>query len=204
MKKIIIITIISVVTILSIFTIILSKNNKKLKTELSVSKANEKAHIAENNRLQNNNIQYQYTIDQLNYYNDSILIKLNNTRRELKIKDKEIKNLQYLLSTASKRDSIYIRDTIFKDKDFNLDTLMKDDWYKLNLHLQHPNLIVTQFSLRSEKHIITSYREETIDPPSNCFFIRWFQKKHKVVEVIVEEKCPYIKNNEQKFIEIIK
>ena len=36
------------------------------------------------------------------------------------------------------------------------------------------------------------------------FFVRWFQKKQKVVEVNVIQKNPYTDNVEQRFIEIVK
>lgn len=54
------------------------------------------------------------------------------------------------------------------------------------------------------KYIIVGYRKEIIDPPKKCFIARWFQKKHKVVEVNVVEKNPYIENKQQRFIEIVK
>ena len=55
-------------------------NVKELKTELSISKSNEKAFIAENNGLKEENIAFKFTIDQLNYFNDSLTTKMKSGR----------------------------------------------------------------------------------------------------------------------------
>jgi hypothetical protein len=59
---------------------------------------------------------------------------LNQARRELKIKDADLKELQYLKTLATKTDTVFISDTIFVEKT-NLDTTIGDKWYQLNLQL---------------------------------------------------------------------
>ena len=54
---------------------------------MSTSISNEKAFIAENSSLKNENRVFKFTVEQLNYYNNSILQKMNEVRKELKIKD---------------------------------------------------------------------------------------------------------------------
>ena len=49
--------------------------------------SNQKAFIAENSSLKEENRVFKFTVEQLNYYNDSILQKMNEVRKELKIKD---------------------------------------------------------------------------------------------------------------------
>jgi len=71
------------------------------------------------------------------------------------------------------------------------------------LGLQYPNLITTTPTFKSETYIVTSSKKETINPPKKCAIARWFQKKHRVVEVTVHEKNPYIENKESRFIEIV-
>lgn len=202
MKKYIIVILVFL-TMLGILLITLLEN-KKLKEDLLLSKHNEKALISDNSMLSNKNISYQLTIEQLQYFNDSIMNDLDSVRRELKIKDKDVKQLQYLLSEADKKDTIIFTDTIFIDNSINIDTIIGDDWYKLNLGLYYPNTIIVNPTFISEKYIITSYRKETINPPKKCKLLRIFQKKHKVIEVEVIENNPYIINVKQKFIEIIK
>lgn len=198
----IIVLILIIIASISIYT--LYKNNKKLKNELSIAVLNEKAFIAENDNLKNQNIAFQFTIEQLEYFNDSLLTKINDVRKELKIKDKDIKQMQYLLSEAQKIDTIIFKDTIFTNPSINIDTLLVNDWYQMDLKLKYPNVIITEPKFISEKYIIVNYKKETIDPPKKCAIARWFQKKHKVVEVNIVEKSPYIENKQQKFIEIIK
>lgn len=193
----------ALILVLGVTTYVQYEKVNSLKTELSISKSNEKAFIAENNGLKEENIAFKFTIDQLNYFNDSLTTKMNEVRKELKIKDKDLKQMQYLLSQAQKTDTIRFRDTLFIDKTLQLDTLIGDEWYNIRLGLQYPNLITTTPTFKSETYIVTSSKKETINPPKKCAIARWFQKKHRVVEVEIVEKNPYIENKQQRFIEII-
>ena len=191
------------ISVLGVTTYIQYKKVKSLNIELSISKSNEKAFIEENNELKDRNLAFKFTIDQINYLNDSLITKMNEVRKELKIKDRDLKQMQYLLSTAQKTDTIVFRDTLFRDRNLQIDTLLGDSWYNIKLGLSYPNLITTTPTFKSEKYIVTSTRKETIKPPKKCAIARWFQKKHKVVEVIIHEKNPYITNKETRFIEIV-
>ena len=202
-RKYIGITALALISILGVTTYIQYKKVKSLNIELSISKSNEKAFIEENNELKDRNLAFKFTIDQINYLNDSLITKMNEVRKELKIKDKDLKQMQYLLSTAQKTDTIVFRDTLFRDRNLQIDTLLGDSWYNIKLGLSYPNLITTTPTFKSEKYIVTSTRKETIKPPKKCAIARWFQKKHKVVEVIIHEKNPYITNKETRFIEIV-
>lgn len=188
---------------LAIGSYVLYNRNQSLKEELSISISNEKAFIAENSSLKNENRVFKFTVEQLNYYNDSILEKMNEVRKELKIKDKDLKQMQYLLSEATKKDTIVFRDTLFREPTLDIDTLVGDKWYQMRLGLKYPSTITTDPKFVSEKYIMVDYKKETINPPKKCWLLRLFQKKHKVVEVNVVEKNPYIENKQQRFIEIV-
>ena len=203
MKRHIQIIAVILISVLGVTTYIQHKKVKSLNIELSISKSNEKAFIEENNELKDRNLAFKFTIDQINYLNDSLITKMNEVRKELKIKDKDLKQMQYLLSIAQKTDTIVFRDTLFRDRNLQIDTLLGDSWYNIKLGLSYPNLITTTPTFKSEKYIVTSTRKETIKPPKKCAIARWFQKKHKVVEVIIHEKNPYITNKETRFIEIV-
>ena len=185
----------------SIYT--LYNRNQDLEEEISVSMSNQKAFIADNSSLKEENRVFKFTVEQLNYYNDSILQKMNDVRKELRIKDDNLKKMQYLLSEATKKDTIVFRDTLFREPTLNIDTLVGDKWYQMKLGLKYPSTITTYPKFVSEKYIITSLKKETINPPKKCWLLRLFQKKHKVLEVEVVEKSPYIENKQQRFIEII-
>lgn len=188
---------------LAIGSYILYNKNQSLKEELSISISNEKAFIAENSSLKNENRVFKFTVEQLNYYNDSILEKMNEVRKELEIRDRDLKQMQYLLSEAQKKDTIVFRDTLFREPTLDIDTLVGDKWYQMRLGLKYPSTITTDPKFVSEKYIMVDYKKETINPPKKCWLLRLFQKKHKVVEVNVVEKNPYIENKQQRFIEIV-
>ena len=174
-----------------------------LKKEVCTLRNNQKAFIAENSSLKNESRAFKFTIEQLNYYNDSILQKMNNIRKELKIKDKNLKQLQYLLSVSTKKDTVLFTDTIFRDKSLALDTVIGDKWYNIRLGLKYPFYIYTEPTFTSEKYIIVNKKKETVNPPKKFFLFRWFQRKHWVMEVHIKEKNPYIKETNNKFVEII-
>ena len=202
-KKYIRIGIVILMSLLAVSTYTLYTNNQKLKEEISISMSNQKAFIAQNSSLKEENRVFKFTIEQLNYYNDSILQKMNEVRKELKIKDRDLKQMQYLLSEAQKKDTIVLRDTLFREPTLKIDTLLGDRWYQMKLGLKYPSTIITEPKFVSEKYVIVDYKKETINPPKKCAIARWFQKKHKVVEVEVVEKNPYIENKQQRFIEIV-
>ena len=164
---------------------------------------NVEAYRASNSGLEGEIREYKMTMDDLRSSKDSIDKKLAKMVDELKIKDKRIEYLQYQTSQASKTDTVKLSDTIFVNN-LKVDTLMGDQWYRLRLQLSYPSTVVITPTFNSEKYVIINTKKEYNKTPSKIFFIRWFQKKHTVVEVNVEEKSPYIINKENKFIKILK
>lgn len=202
-KRYISIGIVILMNLLAVSTYTLYNRNQDLKEEISVSMSNQKAFIAENSSLKEENRVFKLTVEQLDYYNDSILQKMNDVRKELSIKDKDLKQMQYLLSEATRKDTIVFRDTLFREPSLNIDTLIGDKWYNIRLGLKYPNLITTNPTFVSEKYIIVNKKKETINPPKKFFLFRWFQKKHWIMEVNIKEKSPYIREVNNRFIEII-
>ena len=183
-------------------TAVMSNRINKLNCEIAEATTNIKAYELENSALKDNTIEFQYTIEQLNYSKDSLNQKINKLRKELKIKDKDIQKLQYIVSENSKKDSVFIHDTIFREK-VKVDTTMGDNWSKLHLQLEFPNIVVANYSFRNESLVTTYLKKETIGPPHKCALIRLFQKKHNVIHVEVLEQNPYCETKEQKFINIV-
>ena len=178
--------------------------NSGIKGRLDVANANIKAYDALLSSEKQQNAAHQLTIDQLKYFNDSVLVALNDTREELKIKDKNLKALQAVHSVFTKVDTLVLNDTIFKEPSFALDTLIGDDWYSLQLGLKYPSTIVTKPVFKSDKHIVVSVRKETVNPPKKFFLFRWFQRRHEVLRVDVVEKNPYVTDESSRYIEILK
>lgn len=179
-----------------------SKKIRALESKLEISTTNESILLNQFDSLNSYNKELQLNIEQLKYSNNITLNKLNKVRKELNIKDKELQKLQYQLSISNKTDTIVYRDTIFKEG-IKLDTLIKDDWYSLNLDLEYPSTIIVNPKFKSEKYVVTSLKKEIKGTPKKCWLGRIFQKKHNVIRVEVVEKSPYIETKEQVFINII-
>ena len=202
--KLIIIGIVAVILIVLCTTVaIQSSKISRLNRDLSYANANEKALLLKNDSNKNEIRSLQLTGAQLDYFNDSVLTKLNQAKKELKIKDKDLKELQYLKTLALKTDTIHLTDTIFVE-DFCMDTTIQDQWHKTSLELCYPNKIVVTPEFTSEKTIVTHLKKETVNPPKKCWLARLFQKKHKVVVVDIKESNPYITTQEYQHVEIIK
>lgn len=164
---------------------------------------NNKAYALQLDKEKSESNMFKLKSEQLEYYNDSIINKLNEARKELKVKDKQLKQLMWLETEFQKKDTIYLIDTIFKDPDFVLDTVTGDEWVKTTLHLEYPGTIATESSVKSEKTVVVSTQRETVDPPKKFFLCRWFQKRHTVVKVVTKENNPHVIDQENVFIEIV-
>lgn len=192
------------IPILTVALILTVKSRGKIEKRWKESTENVKSYSELFSNSENKNKGFKLTIDQLQYFNDSILRELNETRESLKIKDSKLKSLQYLSSTFIKYDTLIIKDTLFKDPQIQVDTVLSDEWYSIRIGLKYPSTITVNPMFRSVKHIVVSSRRETVNPPKKFFLFRWFQKKHTVLNIDVIEKNPYMKEQNSRYIEIIK
>lgn len=191
--------------IICIFTImVLLRQLGDADRKWKVAMGNVKAYAEQLSNAENKSTAYQMTIGQMKYYQDSILKELDSTRKQLKVKDKNVKSIQYVASTFIKRDTIVAKDTIFKEPAFIMDTLLYDDWYSVRIGLSYPSTVTVEPQFKSEKHIVVSTKKETVNPPKKFFLFRWLQKKHTVLKVNVVEKNPYVQNEDSRYVEIIK
>ena len=202
MKKYLIITIIILIAIIGAMWQQVKFANEKWET----AEGNVKAYASMLNAGKEQNAALQLTIDQLEYFQDSVLQELDATRKKLKVKDKNLKTLQQVKSSFSKTDTITITqvDTLFKEPTLAMDTLLGDEWYNLRLGLKYPSTIAVKPYFKSEKHIIVSSKKETVNPPKKFFLFRWFQKRHTILHIDVVEKNPYVDNESSRYVEIMK
>lgn len=172
----------------------------------ATAEANVKAYSSQLSNSQEKNTALQLTVDQLEYFNDSVLIALDEARKELKIKDKNLKALQQISSNFKKSDTVRITqvDTLFKEPSLAIDTVLGDRWYKLNLGLKYPSTIVVEPEFVSEKYVVVSSKKETVNPPKKFFLFRWFQRKHYRLDIDVIERNPYVNSESSKYVEIIR
>ena len=192
------------IPILTVALILTVKSRGKIEKRWKESTENVKSYSELFSNSENKNRCFKLTIDQLQYFNDSILRELNETRESLKVKDSKLKSLQYLSSTFIKYDTLIIKDTLFKDPQIQVDTILSDEWYSIRIGLKYPSTITVNPMFRSVKHIVVSSRRETVNPPKKFFLFRWFQKKHTILNIDVIEKNPYMKEQNSRYIEIIK
>jgi hypothetical protein len=182
---------------------ILAKSYKNLENDYKIAVGNEKVLLQSNHALNKDLGVLQLRVDQLSYFNDSILVKLDSVRKAMKIKDRDLQYLQYMYSTMEKKDSIvFVKDTIFRDM-VHIDTTLTSKWYSLNLKLDYPNSVVVTPKIVSEQYVIIHSKKETINPPKKCALARLFQKKHRVVRVEVKEENPYIIHKNSEFVKIL-
>lgn len=194
------------ITVIIVLTVVIVAEWKQVEyanRKWEVAEANVKAYSSELSATGNKNTALQLTVDQLEYFNDSVLKALDDTRKALKVRDSNLKALQAVKSSFSKRDTIILRDTLFKEPTLSVDTLIGDEWYTLRLGLHYPSMIAVKPEFKSEKHIVVSTKKETINPPKKFLLLRWFQKKHLVIHVDVVEKNPYVDDETSKYIEIV-
>ena len=195
--------IIGLIVLLVCSLIYMVHQNRTLTAKYETSIENIKAYDSQLSGLNNSNKVFKLTIDQLNYFKDSILIKMNEVRKELNSKDSKIKQMQYKLSHVEKPDSIILKDTIFVES-FKLDTIIGDGWANTHLIMKYPNYIKFTPKFKLESFLFVESKKETVNPPKKFFLFRWFQRKHTVLNVTVKENNPYVETDEQKFVEIIK
>lgn len=194
----IIISIFIISVILFFICTFLKINN--LNNKIAIYDNNFKALNLENDSLSKEVLAYRFNVEQLEYLNDSIIKDLNLARKELGIKDKQLKQLQSIKIETSTKDSIFVRDTIFKENFIKLDTLLGDDWYKVKLELEYPNKIKVDTKYTSNLNVFAYSSKEIVGTPKKCWLGRLFQKKQNVIRVEAHDTNPHATIKETKFI----
>lgn len=146
---------------------------------------------------------FQVTAETLKNSKDSIDMQLREAYKEIGKKDKQIAALQYIAQEFNQRDTLRLRDTIF-DRDFKIDTTIQDKYHKLNIVLEYPNVIATNYTVYNELDIAVSKEKVYVGGRSNCFLKRLFQKKYNVMVMDVKNQNPNVITTKTKFYEIIK
>ena len=106
------------------------------------------------------------------------------------------------MDNYNKTDTVIVRDTIFKETGFKLDTMFGDEWGKTRLQLEHPNTIIVGHSYTNKKHVIFASYKEPIKE-RRWFLPRWFTRKRTYVEATVVDENPYVETKETRFIECL-
>ena len=174
--------------------------NYNLKNSIIQYDNNIKALSFERDSLSNNLIAYKLNIEQLEMLNDSIIEDLNNTRKELKIKDKQLRQMQSIKTEINTKDSIFIKDTIFRNDFIKLDTNITNKWYNIKIQLEYPSTLRINTSYKSDLSVFAYSNKEILGTPKKCFIGRLFQKKYNIIRVEVVDANPFSEIKESKFV----
>lgn len=165
---------------------------------------NNKAYKSQLDELNETNTAFVMTIDELRQSNDSVLRQLDSMRTQLSIKDSKIQQMGRIKEYVYITDTVTFHDTIFKEKDFVLDTTLGDEWYTNHLMMRYPGTISSMIDVNTEQSCFMHKTRETVNKPCRLWIGRLFQRKHDVYNVTVIEHNPYAKVKENKFVIIDK
>ena len=199
MKKYIYYFVVLLIVTLSVLVGIAINNSNKYLEDIKTYDNNFKALTLKADSLKNQTIVYQFNIEQLEYINDSIMDRLNATRKDLEIKDKNLKQLQYILSEGNIKDTVTFKDTIFRDSHIPIDTTLGDYWYSLNIKATSPSSLEYGIKYKSELEVYMYDTREYVGTPKKCFLGRLFQKKYNMTRVTVVDNNPYAEIKNKKF-----
>ena len=174
------------------------------------NEANLKAYIALNDTLRSTNRMFEFKASQLNYINDSLVNQMNTIRKNIGVKDKNLKGLGYIKSTVRIHDTVFVNRIRDGDKTLSIDTVINKKWYQIEIDYKGSrcseckDTLIVSPKVSSEKYVVISTSKEYVDAPKKWWLQRIFQKKEEVVDVKVEEMNPYIYSDHERFIKVIK
>lgn len=174
------------------------------------NEANLKAYIALNDTLKTTNRMFEFKASQLNYLNDSLVNQMNTIRKNIGVKDKNLKGLGYIKSTVRIHDTVLVNRIRDGDKTLSIDTVINKKWYQIEIDYKGSrcseckDTLIVSPKVSSEKYVVISTSKEYVDAPKKWWLQRIFQKKEEVVDVKVVETNPYIYSDHERFIKVIK
>ena len=200
MKKILIVAVVILASCLAAAVVDYSNTRAKYMNAMETIKA----YDAQLDSTKASNRVYKLTIDQIEHSADSIFKEFQTIRKSLDIKKKNVQSVQYISSVVHKTDTLVMNDTILQPIVQRIDTVIGDEWYQIDLKMRYPDTLIFSPNFKSSQYIIAHLKKETIDPPKKWWWQRLFQKKHKVLQVEVVEKNPYIDVKTNKYVEVVK
>ena len=174
------------------------------------NEANLKAYIALNDTLRSTNRMFEFKASQLNYINDSLVNQMNTIRKNMGVKDKNLKGLGYIKSTVRIHDTVLVNRIRDGDNSLSIDTVINKKWYQIEIDYKGSkcseckDTLIVSPKVSSEKYVVISTSKEYVDAPKKWWLQRIFQKKEEVVDVKVVETNPYIYSDHERFIKVIK
>ena len=185
---------------LLIATIFVQHNQlQKKDTEINRITSNVRTYqdIVSNN--QNNNRTLQLTIEELNHSNDSLLLQLKQTQKELKIKDKNLTNVS-VINTEIK-DSVK---TVIKEKLIDFDKELKLNDLTTIIVSRKDSILTAKIDIKNQQTIFVTENKEYKNTYKN-WLVRFFHfdfKKIHIKNYQIVNSNPLIKVTDTRVIEI--
>lgn len=185
---------------LLIATIFVQHNQlQKKDTEINRITSNVRTYqdIVSNN--QNNNRTLQLTIEELNHSNDSLLLQLKQTQKELKIKDKNLTDAS-VINTEIK-DSVK---TVIKEKLIDFDKELKLNDLTTIIVSRKDSILTAKIDIKNQQTIFVTENKEYKNTYKN-WLVRFFHfdfKKIYIKNYQIVNSNPLIKVTDTRVIEI--
>lgn len=185
---------------LLIATIFVQHNQlQKKDTEINRIASNVRTYqdIVSNN--QNNNRTLQLTIEELNHSNDSLLLQLKQTQKELKIKDKNLTNAN-VINTEIK-DSVK---TVIKKEAIDFKEELKLNPLTTIIVERKDSILTAKIDLKNQQTIFVEEKKEYLNQYKNGFirFLHFDWKRIRTRKYTIKNSNPIIKVINTRVVEI--
>lgn len=185
---------------LLIATIFVQHNQlQKKDTEINRITSNVRTYqdIVSNN--QNNNRTLQLTIEELNHSNDSLLLQLKQTQKELKIKDKNLTNAN-VINTEIK-DSVK---TVIKKEAIDFKEELKLNPLTTIIVERKDSILTAKIDLKNQQTIFVEEKKEYLNQYKNGFirFLHFDWKRIRTRKYTIKNSNPIIKVINTRVVEI--
>lgn len=185
---------------LLIATIFVQRNQlQKKDTEISRMTSNIRTYqdIVSNN--QNNNRTLQLTIEELNHSNDSLLLQLKQTQKELKIKDKNLTDAS-VINTEIK-DSVK---TVIKKEAIDFKEELKLNPLTTIIVERKDSILTAKIDLKNQQTIFVEEKKEYLNQYKNGFirFLHFDWKRIRTRKYTIKNSNPIIKVINTRVVEI--
>lgn len=114
---------------------------------------------------------------------------------------KKGKDIREVVHVVQKTDTVIIRQVLPPTKD-SIVIDFSDEYMLAKVYIDSTQ----RLELKMENDLVTLFKErkEVLGTPSKLFFIRWFQKKHLIIDVTTVTSNPYMRVKEQTATHIVK
>lgn len=185
---------------LLIATIFVQHNQlQKKDTEINRIASNIRTYqdIVSNN--QNNNRTLQLTIEELNHSNDSLLLQLKQTQKELKIKDKNLTDAG-VINTEIK-DSVK---TVIKKEAIDFKEELKLNPLTTIIVERKDSILTAKIDLKNQQTIFVEEKKEYLNQYKNGFirFLHFDWKRIRTRKYTIKNSNPIIKVINTRVVEI--